>query len=443
MDSIRKERSKRLKKIYWKVHHWVGLYAGLWIGLLSLTGAIAVFIPEIDRFIIKKSYDAISVPYSGEHPEFAHSLAELTARFPDYQSLSIHLPQTEEEVVRVEMVHAERQGGGRYEYFIDGGRDVILGKRLQQNSLANYLRQMHVRLFEHNWGRQLVGIAGIGLFLVSLTGLLIYGNFMKRQKWPQVRKKMNLRIQMADWHKVIGISALAFNMVIAITGAWLGLQPWLMKWLDISIPNQHRIAETLSPEEDRKTNIQWDKLFMSIDRYFPELKPARLDLSTNGAASILVSGNVQGQVYERNTNILMLSKTDFRPLFRYNPNEQPFSHQLYYVQEALHFGDFGGWGVKILYAILGLSSGVLSISGFIVYLFRKNKKNAHVRQKTTRVTFLVCILSLLFLVVIGFISTQMGYTRAAAVAEIIVNGCLLLSLVYLLTGIWRRKSIKT
>src|SRR5690606_22751880 len=228
------------------------------------------------------------------------SIDELTAQFPDYQSLAIHLPQTEAEVVRVEMVHLDQRGNNRYEYFIDGGRDVILGKRLQQNSLANYLRQMHVRLFEHNWGRQLVGIAGIGLFLVSLTGLLIYGNFMKRQKWPQVRKKMNLRIQMADWHKVIGISALAFNMVIAITGAWLGLQPWLIKWLDISIPNQHRIVETLAPEEDRNTTIQWDEVFTSIDRYFPELKPARLDISTNGASSILISGNVPGQIYERN-----------------------------------------------------------------------------------------------------------------------------------------------
>src|SRR3546814_13544545 len=89
---------------------------------------------------------------------------------------------------------------------------------------------MHVRLYEGNWGQQLVGIGGLALAVVAITGLMIYGNFMKRQVWPAVRNRKNIRIVMADWHKLIGISPLAFTLVIALTGAWLGLQPRRMNW---------------------------------------------------------------------------------------------------------------------------------------------------------------------------------------------------------------------
>src|SRR5690606_38735887 len=196
MNKGKKDRDKAIKKFYWKLHHWVGLYTGILIGVLSLTGALAVFIPEIDSYIKKQYYNAFSTPFPGENPEFTRSLSSLTSQFPDYQSLAVRLPHTPKDVVVIEMVYPENGEALRYEFFVDGGRDEILGKRLWQNSMANFLRQMHVRLYEGNWGRQLVGIGGIALFLVSLTGLLIYGNFMKRQKWPNVRKGLNMRIQM-------------------------------------------------------------------------------------------------------------------------------------------------------------------------------------------------------------------------------------------------------
>ena len=41
------------KQLLWRIHHWAGLYAGILIGILSLTGALAVFIPEIDALILK------------------------------------------------------------------------------------------------------------------------------------------------------------------------------------------------------------------------------------------------------------------------------------------------------------------------------------------------------------------------------------------------------
>ena len=373
---MRRDNVKRNdKKLLWKIHHWAGLYAGILIGILSLTGALAVFIPEIDALILKHRYNASSSAMTEGYPQIGNSVDSLTNLFPTYTSLAIQLPHQPGDIAEVDLIVRPDDGEiQRYDFFVDAGADRIIGQRNHQNSLANYLRQVHVRLYEGNWGRQLVGIGGVALVVLAVTGLLIYGNFMKRQAWPNVRKKIGMRILMADWHKLLGISALAFNLVIAVTGAWLGLQPWLMRAFDIKTPNAYKASVIMEPEVDKALHVEWNEVFKAIEKEFPELKPSDLALSSNGSATISVRGNIAGLVYERNINTLVLSKTAYTPQFKYDVRQQPFSHKLYFVQEALHFGDFGGLILKILYAILGLVSGFLSISGFVIYLYRQKKK---------------------------------------------------------------------
>ena len=447
--SVHKENIKvkrNDKRLLWRIHHWAGLYAGILIGVLSLTGALAVFIPEIDALILKHRYHANSSPSTVVYPQIGNSIDSLRRWFPTYTSLSVRLPQQVSDIAEVDLIVVPDGGKlQRYDFFVDAGADRIIGQRNHQNSLANYLRQIHVRLYEGNWGRQLVGFGGVALIVLAVTGLMIYGNFMKRQSWPDVRKKVGMRILMADWHKLLGISALAFNLVIAVTGAWLGLQPWLMRAFDIKTPNAYKATVIMEPEVDKALQVDWGEVFATVEKEFPELKPSDIALSGNGSATISVRGNIAGLVYERNINTLVLSKTGYIPQFKYDVRQQPFSHKLYFVQEALHFGDFGGLLLKIIYAILGLVSGFLSVSGFVIYLYRQKKKRAEINAM--KLTFIYSMASILFLVMIALISIYIGYSQAATVAAFLINGIIIGLPVYALVryamGRIRNRSIQT
>jgi uncharacterized iron-regulated membrane protein len=440
---------KNEKKLLWKIHHWAGLYAGIVIGVLSLTGALAMFIPEIDTLILKHKYDAASTPYTGD-PQFAKTVDSLTTRFPEYSSLSINLPEKPGQVALVDLIVRPANAPlERYSIFVDAGKDEIVGERNQQNSLANYMRQIHVRLYEGNWGRQLVGLGGVALVVLAVTGLLIYGNFMKKKSWPNVRKNVGMRIAMADWHKLLGISALAFNLVIALTGAWLGLQPWLMKWLDFKAPNAYAYEApvVIKPEADRAQTIEWTKVYSAMRKEFPDLRPNDISLSTNGSNAVIIRGNIPGLVYERNINMLALSKTDYTPIMKYDVRTAPFSHKFYFVQEALHFGDFGGLGLKIIYSILGVASGFLSISGFAIYLYRRQKKVPSA-SNPMKVTFAYFTVIILFLVLVALVSLFIGYSLASTIAAYVINGILIGLPIYawvryITKQVKRRRSIQT
>lgn len=416
--------AKKDGKLLWRIHHWAGLYAGIVIAVLSLTGALAVFIPEIDLFIQKQYYSVSSTP--SEKLNISKSIAKAQEQYPEMSGLIVDLPEQPGQVAGLNFFVGgdKKLGLQRYYFFVDAGKDKIVGTRDQQNSLANYMRQMHVRLYEGNWGRQLVGLGGIALLIVAITGLLIYADFMKKQPYPKIRKGRGVRILLADWHKILGITALAFNFVIAITGAWLGLQPKLMTWFNIKTPNNYKPAEVVSADEDKTMNVHWENVLAAAKREFPDLKPNGLRASEDGSATVTVYGNIAGQAYERNANVLVLSKNNLKTVWKYDIREKPFSHKFYFIQEALHFGDFGGLTLKVLYAILGLTSGFLSISGFVVYLYRMDKKKVK-KLSPLKTTFLYCIVITFILIALALISMFAGYSKAAFIAAILINGTLI------------------
>ncbi|TDQ10284.1 PepSY-associated TM helix domain-containing protein [Pedobacter metabolipauper] len=444
---------KKKKKLMWTIHHLAGLYAGILIAILCFTGAMAVFIPEIDFLIQKHYYSASSsstlstlstIPTSStasalssspsDDIKFSRSLAELQKKYPEMSGLTISLPRQPGQVA----VFNFKDGKKTFAYFIDAGRDRVEGSRNPLNSVANYLRQMHVRLYEGFWGRQLVGIGGIALLVVTITGFFIYADFMKKQPYPEIRQKKGMRILMGDWHKILGISALAFNFVIAATGAWLGLQPKLEKWFNIENPNDFTPKVIYSPESDAKMAVAWPEVLKSVKREFPELIPVSIVPSDDGSATISITGNIKGLIYERNINTLLLSKTTLKPVFKYDIREKPFSHQFYFVQEGLHFGDFGGLAVKILYTVLGLITSFLSISGFIVYFYRTDKKEKR-KLSPLKITFIYILIIILVLTVIALISTLIGYKQAATLAAILVNGILTGYLIYVILQYFLKK----
>lgn len=427
-------------KLLWRIHHWAGLYCGIVIAVLSLTGALAVFIPEIDLFIQKQYYSVSSTP--SKKLNIGNSIAQARREYPDMKGLIIDLPEKPGQVAGLNFfVGGENKLAlQRYYFFVDAGKDEIVGTRNQQNSLANYLRQMHVRFYDGYWGRQLVGLAGIGLLIVAITGLLIYKDFMKRQPFPKVRKGRGLRILLADWHKLLGIGALAFNVVIAITGAWLGLQPKLMSWFNIKTPNNFKAEPVISPEEDKNKTVHWDTILTTAKKEFPDLVPNGMRSSDDGSGAITIYGNIAGQAYERNANVLILAKDDLRPIFKYDVRVAPLSHRFYFIQEALHFGDFGGLGLKILYAVLGLTSGFLSISGFVVYLFRMDKKKEK-RFSPLKITFFYCFAIIMILIALALVSIFIGYSKAALAASLIINGTLLYLLLKFFYSYARKKLI--
>lgn len=399
-------------KILWKIHNWTGLYVGIVIGILSLTGAVAVFIPDIDGLLERKY--RISETHGDYYP-MDSILDQIAADYADFSLSRIYHPQHAEDPLTMYLLKQDGPGGWEnIKVFVNPYNGEILGSKDHYNSLSNYLRQVHVRLMDGWYGRQLVGIAGIGLLVICITGLLIYGNFMKRQFFGQLRNGRGIRILMADWHKMIGIAALVFNLMIAITGAWLGLQPRLMQWINMKTPNIYvRIDKPLDSQSDKKHPFDYYAAIDMARSSISGFEPSSVSISSDGSRMLTIWGDIKGTAYEPDINKVVIDKADNHILFKYDVREQSLGHKLYFVQEGLHFGRFGGMGVKIAYLLLGLTSAFLSISGFVIYLKRKAGKKVEGSLILRRV-YVYSLSITIALILTGWATIAIGYTMVTA-----------------------------
>ena len=360
------------KNRLWAIHSWTGLYAGIAIAFLSLTGAMAVFRFEFDTLL---NPHLRTVNPRHEKVQVSPVIEKIKQQHPDKYLFEIELPSNSKGSwnVRLFANDAGRLFPVLWEVFVNPYTGEVLGERNYYKTFSYYLRNLHVRFYEGFFGREIVGLAGLALLVSTVTGFLIYGRFMKKQAFGIIRKK-NLRVSQADYHKLIGVVALIFNFMIAMTGAWFGLQTYLQKWMSIERPNTfHTQGQPFDKKEDLAYPVNFDRAYDEARKHFPTLIPTLLRPSVNGDGTITVIGDVPRQVYERNSNKIILDKRDYQPLFVYNISEANTGAKVFFVQEALHFGDFGGLGLKVLYCFLGLTSGFLSLTGFIVYLERVKK----------------------------------------------------------------------
>ncbi len=360
----------------WSLHAYVGLYGGLVIAFLSVTGTAALFREELDVLLRPDLY---RVEARAQLVDMASVTRAVLRKHPDKVLSEVALPprgagswnirlaaKTEDELFPV-----------FWEVFVDPYSGKILGERNYYESFSYYLRNLHVRIYEGWQGRFIVGLAGLALLFTLISGAILYFPFQKRRGFWTIRRK-NLRVKQADYHKLIGVLALVFNLVIAGTGAWLGLQPAIMKATGMKRPGSlaAKPALTLSPADDTLVALRYDLALEEAFRQNPNFRVRSMRPSDDGSATVELLGDVRGQVYERASNRLTFDKRTLAPGGRYLIGEAGFGDKLFYVQEALHFGDYGGPWLKLLYAGLGLTTGFLAVSGFVVYVERTKSKAA-------------------------------------------------------------------
>ncbi|MCU0389972.1 MAG: PepSY domain-containing protein [Thermoflexibacter sp.] len=379
-----------MKKKLWAVHSWLGLYTGIFIAFLSITGALVVFKDEID---VLSNPHLFKVNPQNQRLNY-NLLFDKAKSYTAQQDSTLQIaqlcfPQKKEDALLViayqEEVKNKQKGKERkenliekainaqiYHLFINPYTGEVLGNRNYYKSLAFYLRNIHVRFYDGWIGRQATGIFGIALVISTILGFVIYGNFMKEAVFASIRTK-NYRQLFADWHKLIGVLTLIFNLMIGITGAWLGMQTNYMKWFGIKDPSVKKFEQVIKPEEDLQMSFDIEKVLQRTQNEFSTLIPKYLAFSDDGERTVSVFGDVAGKAYEIERHKIVFDKQTLETKFKFDIHQSGAGAKLYMVQEALHFGNFGGFWVKFLYVFFGLTSGFLSVTGFYIYIKRNVK----------------------------------------------------------------------
>jgi uncharacterized iron-regulated membrane protein len=338
---------------------------------------VAVFGPVVARGVDWGGYDFRVVPDGRDPISIERAIQVAEAAFPGAEAQVARRPAVGgswHSHGPTYSVLLARPTGPRLDVLVDPYRGAVVASMVPNSGWANALRQLHVRFFYGSyWGRWIVGLFGLALAFSTVTGVMIFARFNRGSWRPTVRRGKGARIALADLHKVVGLGTAAFNLMFGVSGAVVGLEGLYRKTFPPDAARPPRLAPVASLPGGRI-----EAIMERASQLVPgtEATAVLLNHRRNGLVKVEVEHATRRLVREHASYVLFNAATG-DPVEVYDATRASPAARFYYAMEPLHFGRLGGalW-VKLLWGLMGASGGLLSITGFAIYVLRKRKAGA-------------------------------------------------------------------
>lgn len=354
MALLAPDRRLSWRKLLHAGHAWLGIITGLGMLLLAISGSLIVFRPELDRWLnpeltkVKPGSQRVSLDGLVE-------VARLSA--PEGFSLFNLRVAPEPDVAAIAfMRRVEGNRLERMEIFLNPWTGELTGKRGNRTALMSWLYELHISFLAGTIGYVLAGLLGATLVLSCITGMLVHRRFLADLIRP-ARWRMGWRLLLSDWHRLIGVTSLVFNVIIGLTGCWFNAPKVRELWNKTAPMGGMTVNSTASGKT-------LEELLRQTEVLIPGFEFRSLQLPSRPGNVVRVRGGLKGHALWGNYSSEATYDLQTGELLRItNMAKAPFGKRLEAMFHPLHYGNFAGWPLKSIWCVLGLTPGFLAVSG--------------------------------------------------------------------------------
>jgi uncharacterized iron-regulated membrane protein len=210
-----------MRRVVRQVHLWMGLTLGALFALLGVTGSALVFYPEIDALLHPEIRFTASAA-----PDWDHALATVRRAYPDKTGpWRFEITGTGGAIPARYNTPPETAGQDFAPMLVwlapDGTQ--VLRRDYWGDTAMTFVYDLHYRLLMGKTGAAVLGIAGLALIVLLITGLIVWwpkGSLSKALRYK--RRAPSLR-RWRDQHKLVGLSGLILLLLLTGTGVMLEL----------------------------------------------------------------------------------------------------------------------------------------------------------------------------------------------------------------------------
>jgi uncharacterized iron-regulated membrane protein len=357
----------RALRAWYAVHKWTSLVATAFLLLLCVTGLPLVFYHELDH-ALGNSIEAPERPPDAPRASLDPIVAAARAERPSDVVQFVSRDPDESAVWFVTLAETANAEDATALLLFDAHVGTKLHDYPLRSGILYVFWKLHVDLFAGLPGSLFVGFIGV-LFAASLiSGAVVYGPFMRRLPFGEVRHDRAARTKWLDWHNLLGIVTLGWALVVGVTGIINALaHPILGYW------QSTELAAMTAPYRDRPPLTELG----SVERAAQAALAAEPDMGIQFIAfpGNEFAGNHHYAVFLHG-NTPLTSRLLKPVLVDATTGEVSDSRSLPWyatallVSQPLHFGDYGGMPMKILWALLDLVTIAVLGSGLYLWLKR-------------------------------------------------------------------------
>lgn len=357
-------------KAWYLVHKWTSLVCTVFLLMLCITGLPLIFYEEIDH--LTGAHPApptmpADTPLASLDRIAAAGLEHRPGQVIRFLSFDDHEP-----IVYVSTAPAidSPADAGQFDAF-DARTAKLLDMAPFDEGIMYIMFKLHTDMFAGLPGMLFLGFMGLLFVVAIVSGVVIYGPFMRKLDFGTLRKKKSARVKWLDIHNLLGVVTLAWAFVVGGTGVINTLATPIFQLWQVG-----QLAEMVAPYKD-KPPIATGRL-ASIDGAVataraaaPDMKPSFIaypgtNFSSRHHYAVFMEGStpltsklLKPALIDAETGKL----TDMRSL--------PWYAAALLISQPLHFGDYGGMPMKIIWALLDIATIVVLGSGLYLWLGRR------------------------------------------------------------------------
>jgi uncharacterized iron-regulated membrane protein len=382
---------KNRRKLWLKIHLYLGLFAGAVFVIIGLTGSILAFEYPLDEAL---NAEIMTVPVTEKLMPLDDIVAAGLKAVPvNAKALNIDFPK------RTELAYAlwfEQPSDNpdfqtRHQIFINPYTAKVTGQRLLidfehiwRDPFKDFVLRLHYTLALGEQGMTIVGFIGIGLFFSVLTGLIVWwplgGHFKKALT---IKRHASSERFNFDLHKTVGFYSAIVLLYLTASGVYLIFPDYGRNLVNVFSPvtdSPWNGYQSTVPQ-DKKTPIPLSKVVAITDARFPTGEYCWIAFPQQAQDAYVIGKRESTEVNQyRLQRWLWIDQYSGKILHSNESNTRTAGDIFEEWLFPLHTGEAFGVTGQLIILITGLIPLLLYVTGVIRWLQKRRAKKHSVGQ---------------------------------------------------------------
>ena len=373
--------SRKIKTWAW-VHKWSSLVCTVFMLLLCITGLPLIFHHEIGH-LLGTEVEAPKMPAGTPRISLDRVLDIAKAKHPDRIVQFVSQPEDDDGLWFVTLTQTPAPTDDFKSVAVDARTGEVLAQPKFDEGFMYVMYKLHVDLFAGLPGKLFLGFMGFLLLVAIVSGVVLYSPFMRKLDFGTVRREKRPRLKWLDLHNLLGIVTLVWLFVVGSTGM-------INTWADLVIKywQYDQLSTLLAPYKNEPVVAASER--GSVQRSMDEAmqRTPGMKLSFIAFPGTAFSSPHHNTFFMRGSEpftskLLQPVLVDAKTAEVTASPKMPWYLTALLVSQPLHFGDYGGMPMQILWALLDIATIIVLGSGLYLWLKRSNTVPAATKVPAT------------------------------------------------------------
>jgi len=366
--------SARSLKVWAWLHKWSSLVCTVFMLLLCLTGLPLIFHHEIGH-LLGTEVEAPPMAAGTPHASLDRILAVARAQHPDRVVQFASQPEDDNNLWFVTLTPTPAPTDDFRSVAVDARTAQVLAQPRFDEGFMYVMFKLHVDLFAGLPGKLFLGLMGLLLLVAIVSGVVLYAPFMRKLDFGAVRREKSTRIKWLDLHNLLGIVTLVWAFVVGGTGM-------INTWADLLIKywQVDQLSVLLAPYAGQPTLAERERGPLQQSMEAAQARAPDMKLAFIAFPGTAFSSPHHNTFFLRGkepltARLLQPVLVDAKTADVTAAPRLPWYLTALLVSQPLHFGDYGGMPMKILWALLDIATIVVLGSGLYLWLQRRQPRS--------------------------------------------------------------------